>query len=65
MSQLKFEKVGHSVYVLEGEACLGRLKERYDNRLYFEAFEPWYPFSKEQLQEIIAAIDNKDLYDPR
>lgn len=64
MSQLKFEKVGHSVYVLNGEACIGRVKERYDGEGYFEPF-PNYIYTQEALLEIVEAIKNKDTYDPR
>jgi hypothetical protein len=55
MSQLKFEKVGHSVYVLDGEACLGRLKKRYDDKVYFEPFHDAV-FSGAMLIEIVDTI---------
>lgn len=58
---LKFEKVGHSVYILNGEMCLGRIKKRYNDKLYFELLERDYPISKEELSEIVQEMDN----DPR
>ena len=58
MSHLKFEKVGHSVYVLEDDMCLGRIKIRYDSKPYFESFHD-YLLSRKQLAEITEAM--KDL----
>jgi hypothetical protein len=54
---LKFEKVGHSVYVLEGDMCLGRIKKRYDGKLHFEILQYDYPLSVKQLKEIVGVMD--------
>lgn len=56
MSVLKFDKVGHSTYVLYDDMCLGRITTRYDNKPYFQSFHE-HPLSKEQLKEITEKMD--------
>lgn len=56
---LKFEKVGHSIYVLLDDMAVGRIKVRYDFKPYFESFKD-YPLHKEQVKQILEKLEEVD-----
>jgi hypothetical protein len=61
---LKFERVGHGIYVLNGDHCVGRLKQRYSGEWAYCSLNAEEPLSFDQMGEIYQFIQELKTMNP-